>query len=70
VQQVHGQAVLFVPGEDANTYRPVQVTVGQESEQWAEIVSGIQPGQRVVTNGAFDLKAAFTAKSRSAAHSH
>jgi hypothetical protein len=48
----------------------VQVTLGDESEQWAELLKGIEPGQKVVTHGAFDLKAAFTAKCRSAAHNH
>jgi cobalt-zinc-cadmium efflux system membrane fusion protein len=70
VQKIHGESVVFVPGDEANAYKPVHITLGQESEQWAEIVDGIEAGQKVVTNGAFDLKAAFTAQGRSAAHSH
>jgi cobalt-zinc-cadmium efflux system membrane fusion protein len=70
VQQVHGKPVVFVPGHKPNAYKPVHVTLGDESAQWAELVKGIEPGQEIVTDGAFDLKAAFTAQGRSAAHSH
>jgi cobalt-zinc-cadmium efflux system membrane fusion protein len=70
VQKIHGESVVFVPGDEANTYKPVHITLGRESEKWAEITDGIAAGQKVVTNGAFDLKAAFTAQGRSAAHSH
>jgi cobalt-zinc-cadmium efflux system membrane fusion protein len=70
VQKIHGESVVFVPGDEANAYKPVHVKLGRESEKWAEIVNGIDAGQKVVTSGAFDLKAAFTAQGRSAAHSH
>ena len=40
-------------------YHLRDVTVGLQVEPWVEIVSGVQPGDRVVTAGAAILKAEF-----------
>ena len=71
VQKVHGHPVVFVPAKKGGRhYRLTRVTTGAESVKHVEVVSGLDAGTQVVTEGAFDLKAAFTAKGRSAAHSH
>ncbi|EAR21632.1 efflux RND transporter periplasmic adaptor subunit [Nitrococcus mobilis] len=70
VQTVNGRPAVFVPGEEVGAFRAVSVVLGEESDGRVEVVSGIQPGDRVVVAGAFDLKSAMTASRRSAAHGH
>lgn len=68
VQTVGDQKVVFVPDDEAGSFKPVPVTLGEESDGLVEIESGVEPGEQVVTAGAFSLKAALTARSRSAGH--
>jgi cobalt-zinc-cadmium efflux system membrane fusion protein len=70
VQRLGEEEVVFVPGVEAGAYEPLPVTLGDEGNGWIEIRDGIEPGDRVVVRGAFDLMSALTASSRSAAHSH
>ncbi len=71
VQTIHGSTMVFVPGEEAGHFRAVEVRLGEESQSgMVELISGLQPGDAAVTQGAFNLKATLTAQSRSAAHSH
>jgi cobalt-zinc-cadmium efflux system membrane fusion protein len=70
VQTIHKESAVFVPTQSDNTFRVVPVKTGQENQGMIEIVSGLRPGEKLVTDGAFDLKSILTAKSRSAAHSH
>ena len=71
VQQVGGEQVVFVPGEEEGAYRVQPVQTGAETEDgMVTITSGLVPGDAAVTQGAFDLKSALTASGRSAAHSH
>jgi cobalt-zinc-cadmium efflux system membrane fusion protein len=55
VQRAEGQALVFVE-EDAGVYIPVPVELGAVEPEGTEIVSGLRPGTRVVTTGAFLLK--------------
>ena len=70
VQQIGERAGVFVPAEEANAFRFQPVETGAESAGQVEIRSGIAAGDALVVRGAFDLKAALTARGRSAAHSH
>lgn len=70
VQRLGEEEVVFVPGNEAGAYRLMPVTLGDEGNGLIEIREGLQPGDRVVVRGAFDLMSALTASSRSAAHSH
>ena len=70
VQSLGDRSVVFVPGRESGSYRPVEVRTGAENEGRVEIVSGLAPGDRAVVTGAFELKSALTSGSRSAAHSH
>jgi RND family efflux transporter MFP subunit len=49
------EAFVFVE-EGPRTYRKVDVTPGIETPQWIAVAKGLQPGQKVVQNGAFVLK--------------
>jgi cobalt-zinc-cadmium efflux system membrane fusion protein len=55
LQNVDGEEVLFVP-EGEGSFRVRRVQVGQRTDSVAEIVSGLQPGEKVVVAGAFHLK--------------
>jgi cobalt-zinc-cadmium efflux system membrane fusion protein len=55
VQTVDSQPAVFVSEAD-NTFRVRPVDVGSERDGQVEVRRGIQPGERVVTAGAFILK--------------
>lgn len=50
-----GAAFVFVEAGE-RTFRRVDVETGDQDGEWLEIVSGLEPGARVVTSGAFYLK--------------
>ena len=54
VQQVEGRDVVFVQVEGG--FQSVPVSTGSRSNGRVEILDGLQPGQTVVTEGAFVLK--------------
>ena len=55
VQQIDGEPSVFVrTGEDSFERRPVKL--GVTTDEWAEVQSGVQRGERVVTTGAVMLK--------------
>ncbi|WP_234568356.1 efflux RND transporter periplasmic adaptor subunit [Rhodohalobacter sp. 614A] len=70
IQQMNGENHVFVPGDEEGSFRSVQVTLGNENAGYVEVLAGLAPGSEVVVAGAFDLKSALTAGSRSASHSH
>lgn len=70
VQQIEGTDRVFVPGDEAGSFRSVAVTLGNERDGFVEVLSGLTPGQTAVVSGAFDLKSALTAATRSADHGH
>ncbi|WNG55312.1 efflux RND transporter periplasmic adaptor subunit [Archangium gephyra] len=69
VQKVGDKQVVFVPvGE--NRFKPVEVRAGASSATEVEVLSGIEPGTRVVTQGAFILKSELSKESMGEGHSH
>ncbi|NOY93894.1 MAG: efflux RND transporter periplasmic adaptor subunit [Deltaproteobacteria bacterium] len=56
VQQLRGDAVVFVPGDEANSFRAQRVTTGRRTGELVEIRSGLEAGSQVVVAGAFLLK--------------
>ncbi len=64
------QGLLYVYVKiDEDCYRRVPVTVGQSDGERVQILSGLEPGQEVVTNGAITVKIAGNT-SAIPAHSH
>ncbi|TKA89158.1 efflux RND transporter periplasmic adaptor subunit [Guyparkeria sp. SB14A] len=70
VQRFEDKPHVFVSGDEPGAFRAKPVTVGHESNGMIEVRSGIEAGQPVVVEGAFDLMSILTAGGRSAAHSH
>ena len=70
VQEVEGKKVVFVPGDKAGEFRLQPVEVGDPLEgDRVTIRSGIMPGTRVVTRGAFALRSEL-AKGEIGEHGH
>ena len=57
LQILDGEAVVFVPSEQKNSFEPVVVQKGGENNRYVEIISGLAEGDTYVTTGAFELKA-------------
>ena len=55
LQEIGGQSVVFV-SEDGTHFRTQAVRTGIHSGGQAEIVNGLQPGERIVVNGSFMVK--------------
>lgn len=70
VQTLEGRSVVFVPAGDEGRFRAQPVELGEEGGRGVEIRRGLLPGDPVVVAGAFDLKSALTARTRSAGHDH
>lgn len=54
VQHENEQFVFVATGE--RRFRRVDVKTGQATDDWVEVLGGLQPGQHVVDHGAFMLK--------------
>ena len=70
VQRLGEEDVVFMPAEEDHAFRAVPVSLGHEGNGWVEVTAGIEAGDPVVFEGAFDLMSALTASSRSAEHGH
>jgi cobalt-zinc-cadmium efflux system membrane fusion protein len=70
VQKIETEQVVFIPGDEEGSFKPVEVITGNENNGWVEIAGNIKIGEPVVTAGAFDLMSTITSKTRSAAHGH
>ena len=70
VQDVEGQTVVWVPGDRPGEFRirPVQVGSAVDSAR-VMILSGLEPGERVVIAGAFTLKSELS-KGEFGGHGH
>jgi len=55
IQTLEGATVVFV-AEDAETFEPRKVELGQTGDEWTEIISGLAAGERTVTKQSFILK--------------
>ena len=55
VQELDGKTVVFV-ADPQGAFTAKEVTLGTEADSWIEVLSGMQPGERLVTTGGFLLK--------------
>ena len=67
VQKLGAEQVVFTPVGD-NQFKAVKVRTGATSASEAEILSGIEPGTKVVTRGAFVLKSELSKESLGEGH--
>lgn len=71
VQDVEGQTVVWVPGDEPGEFRAVPVEVGENlGDGRVAIRSGLEPGTRIVTGGAFTLKSELARGEFGDGHAH
>jgi len=68
LQTIDEKTVVFVKDEDG--FEPRPVTVGRSNGTHVEITSGLKPGQKYVSAGAFTLKAQLAKGSFGDGHGH
>jgi cobalt-zinc-cadmium efflux system membrane fusion protein len=68
LQKMEGKPHLFVEKEDG--FVPEPVTLGRSNGRYVEITSGLLPGRRYVSKGAFTLKAQLSRESFGDGHGH
>jgi len=56
VQDTRTGKVVYVP-EGKNTFEERKVKLGSQSGDYIEVLDGLKPGEKVVTEGSFDLRA-------------
>jgi cobalt-zinc-cadmium efflux system membrane fusion protein len=56
IQEVEGRTVVFTPSNGKNGFHVVSVEVGVRADGKAEIIKGLNAGDRVVVEGTFVLK--------------
>ncbi|CAN5312752.1 efflux RND transporter periplasmic adaptor subunit [soil metagenome] len=70
IQELEGRKVVFVPGDRPGEFRAVPVELGETVDGGRVVVrSGLEPGTRVVTAGAFALRSEL-AKGEIGEHGH
>lgn len=68
LQKFEGNDVIFVSTPEG--FVPVPVKIGRVNQSSAEILSGLEVGQKYVSKGAFTLKAELEKSSLTGGHSH
>lgn len=66
VQTVVGGSIVFV--ETTEGFEPHPVKIGRSNDLQAEVIAGLQAGERYVANGGFILKAEFSKRKAGDAH--
>lgn len=69
VQRQKSESIVFVD-EGNGLFKRREVAVGARSRETVEILFGLEPGERVVTNGAFTLKSELGKAGFEAGHGH
>ena len=72
IQEVEGRQVVFVPGDQPGEFRAQPVQVGEVADNSRVLIhAGLNPGDRVVTTGAFALRSELAeAEIGEAGHGH
>lgn len=68
LQIIDDQAVVFIETDEG--FEPQSVSIGRTNKSHAEVLSGLQPGQRYVAQGAFTLKAQLSKGAFGDGHGH
>ncbi|MFZ9596438.1 MAG: efflux RND transporter periplasmic adaptor subunit [Bdellovibrionia bacterium] len=58
VHQIEGESILFVKLGELD-FEARKVTTGWTSDKWIEILTGVKPGEEIVSTGSFILKSEF-----------
>lgn len=64
----NGKEVVFVAKD--GVFRPRQLTIGRRNEYFVEVISGLEPGERIATQGSFVIKSQLSKESFGDGHNH
>ena len=70
VATLDGQSVVFVPGDEPNSFRPQPVVLGRRAGGYFEVLRGLTEAARIAGSGAFTLKSALRSGDLSEGHEH
>lgn len=70
VQTVDNRTVVFVAGHEDGEFAAHPVTTGRENTRQVEVLEGIEPGARIVVEGAFILKSELMRGELGSGHAH
>jgi cobalt-zinc-cadmium efflux system membrane fusion protein len=70
VATLDGQAAVFVPADEPNTFRAVPVRLGRRAGGFYELLGGLQEAAPVVLSGSFTLKSALKSGELAEGHAH
>lgn len=70
VATLDGQSVVFVPGDEPNSFQPAPVVLGRRAGGLFEVTSGLEEGASLAISGAFTLKSALRSGELSEGHEH
>jgi cobalt-zinc-cadmium efflux system membrane fusion protein len=70
VQTVDNRTVVFVPGHEDGEFAAHAVTTGRENTRQVEVLEGLDPGARIVVEGAFILKSELMRGELGHGHAH
>jgi cobalt-zinc-cadmium efflux system membrane fusion protein len=70
VATLEGQTVVFVPGDEPNSFRPQTVALGRRAGGFIEVRSGLDEGAQLAISGAFTLKSTLSSGELSEGHEH
>lgn len=69
IQEIHGKTSAFLVGNE-NNFELREVELGMESGEFVEVLSGLNSGDRVVTEGGFYLKSVLLKEEIGEGHEH
>lgn len=67
---VGDRTIVFVPGDGKGVFRVKEVTLGAESSGRVQVIEGLKPGDRYVSEGVFVLKSELQRGMLSGGHAH
>lgn len=70
VATIDGQTVVFVPADEPDSFKPQPIALGRRAGGFFEVRSGLEPGAKLATSGAFTLKSALKSGELSEGHEH
>jgi len=70
VATLDGQSVVFVPGDEPNSFRLQPVVLGRRAGGYFEVQRGLTEGAPIAGSGAFTLKSALRSGDLSEGHEH
>ncbi len=69
IQQIRGNPSAFVR-EDESSFELRELSLGPKSEEFVEVISGLEAGENVVTTGGFYLKSLLLKEEMGEGHAH